>query len=109
MVKYTDYETGLVYTLEELEALWLVNHEDESFEDFVGTFDVVDVLESKDGYEVEVGMWLSDITGTYEVKSINSYDVTLQEILWEEDSDNYDYGDYRHLTFREVEHLAYIV
>ena len=65
-------------------------------------------MRTKDGYEVTIGMWLSDTTGIYEVKSINSYDVTLQEIIFDEDNpDDYSYGDHRYLTFAEMKHLSY--
>lgn len=65
------------------------------------------MFKTKDGYVIEVGMWLSDYMGTYEVEDIDSQFVYLREI------DIADTGDYRYcdsrrrLTEREVRQLSY--
>ena len=65
-------------------------------------------MKTRDGYEVTIGMWVSDTTGIYEVKQIDGYErVTLREVIFEEDSDGYTYGDYRWLTRGEMKHMSY--
>ena len=66
------------------------------------------MIKTKDGYEVNVGMWVSDMTGTYEVKSIDNDYVHLEEILWDDDwSDRFHYGIRVRLTHKEMKTMEY--
>lgn len=74
----------------------------------------MDFLKTNDGYDIKIGMWLSDENGTYEVRDITSDEVVLQEILfsdnWDEDANPTDwrYGYYLDLTHEEASELSYL-
>jgi hypothetical protein len=64
-------------------------------------------MKTRDGYEAREGMWVSDTTGTYEIKQIDKF-VYLREIVFdEEDPEEYELGDERILTEREFGKMSY--
>ena len=67
------------------------------------------MIKTRDGYEVEVGMWVSDTTGVYEVQGIDAMYVDLREVFFHEDGS----GDYtligrRRLLHSELRHMDYL-
>jgi hypothetical protein len=55
-------------------------------------------------YRVKVGEWLHDNWGVYEIIAFNEMDrfCTVTEIVFNDESDNYTYGDTLFLTREEV-------
>ena len=65
------------------------------------------MFKTKDGYDIIIGMLLSDIAGIYEVEVITNQFIYLHEVTITEDGD-YEYEDsYRRITAREARQLMY--
>lgn len=62
---------------------------------------------TKDNEYINVGMWLSDQTGIYEVKDVTGDQIELTEIIFDGDGDKYHHGDRRILTKAEARKLEY--
>lgn len=62
---------------------------------------------TKDGILVYVGMWVSDTSGYYEVKSVNHNHVTLEEVELDESGDYNLTGNYRYLMGNEMGNMMY--
>ena len=69
-------------------------------------------MKTKDCYEIEVGMWLSDETGTYEIKDIRKNSVIAKEVIFGDDYDdyaeNFHYGNDVILKEQDIKELSYI-
>lgn len=59
---------------------------------------------TKDGEYIHEGMWISDSTGIYEVKSYTSEKVECREVIFDGDGDEYHLDDYRVFTNYEINH-----
>lgn len=55
------------------------------------------MLKTKDGYDLYVGQWIYDTTGTYEVIKIYDTTVLLREVIWTDpdETENASLDDYR--------------
>ena len=67
------------------------------------------MLKTKDGYEITIGMWVSDDTGIYEVTDIynNNSTVELREVELYNDGTFTITGNLRWLTSLEAKKLNY--
>lgn len=66
-------------------------------------------MKSKDGYEIEVGMWLSDETGIYEIRDIDNNGVIAKEVMFDNDYDeSFHYGYDVILKSQDIKELSYI-
>lgn len=66
-------------------------------------------MKSKDGYEIEVGMWLSDETGIYEIRDIDNNSVIAKEVMFDNDYDeSFHYGYDVILKPQNIKELSYI-
>lgn len=59
---------------------------------------------TKDGEYIHEGMWISDSTGIYEVKSYTSEKVECREVVFDGDGDEYHLDDHRVFTNYEINH-----
>ena len=69
-------------------------------------------MKSKDGYDIEVGMWLSDDAGIYEIRDIDTNSVIAKEVILGDDYDdyaeNFHYGNDLILKEQDIKELSYI-
>ena len=65
-------------------------------------------MKTFDGYEIEVGMWLSDDTGIYEVVDIGTYYVELVEIICDDVPEKISHGGHRFLLPQEIKKMKYL-
>lgn len=66
-------------------------------------------MKTFDGYEIEVGMWVSDDTGIYEVVDIGTYCVELAEIDCDDlMPEEWKRGQHRFLLPQEIKKMKYL-